>query len=84
MEKVVGVKDMVVDTAVEAVVDMVEAVVEDVRVDTEEMDTVEVRRGSRPESSSSLPWQSESSRNNNGQINLFYTYGPLFFWIFTT
>ncbi|WZZ72776.1 hypothetical protein YC2023_084146 [Brassica napus] len=47
---------------------MVEVVVEDVRVDTEEMDTVEVHRGSRPESSSSLLLQRESSRNNNGQF----------------
>ncbi|KAF2549931.1 hypothetical protein F2Q68_00034173 [Brassica cretica] len=77
MEKVVRVEDMVVDTAVQAVVDMGEVEVEDVR-----MDTVEVRRGSRPDSSSSLPLQRESSRSNNGQITLFYTYGPSVFWIF--
>ncbi|CAN7124084.1 unnamed protein product [Brassica rapa subsp. narinosa] len=62
----VGVEDVVVDTAVEAVVDMGEVVVEDVRMDTMEMDTVEVRRGSRPESLSSLQLQRESSRRNNG------------------
>ncbi|KAF2560895.1 hypothetical protein F2Q70_00017193 [Brassica cretica] len=77
MEKMVGVEDVVVDTAVEAVVDMGEVVLEDVRIDT-----VEVRRGSRMESSSSLPLQRESSRSNNGQIILFYTYGPSVFWIF--
>ncbi|KAF3535793.1 hypothetical protein F2Q69_00022120 [Brassica cretica] len=77
MEKMVGVEDVVVDTAVEAVVDMGEVVLEDVRIDT-----VEVRRGSRMESSSSLPLQRESSRSNNGQIILFYTYSPSVFWIF--
>ena len=65
------------DTAVEAVVDMGEVVLEDVRIDT-----VEVRSGSRMESSSSLPLQRESSRSNNGQIILFYTYCPSVFWIF--
>ncbi|KAF3586041.1 hypothetical protein F2Q69_00027243 [Brassica cretica] len=56
MEKVVRVEDVVVDTVVQAVVDMREVVVEDVR-----MDTVEVRCGSHPESSSSLPLQRKSS-----------------------
>uniref|UniRef100_A0A0D3AAN3 Uncharacterized protein n=1 Tax=Brassica oleracea var. oleracea TaxID=109376 RepID=A0A0D3AAN3_BRAOL len=77
MEKWVRVEDVIVDTAVEAVVDTKEIVVEDVKM--VEMDTVEVRRGSRLESSSSLPLQRESSRSNNGQITLFYTYGPSVF-----
>ncbi|KAG2247145.1 hypothetical protein Bca52824_086773 [Brassica carinata] len=64
MEKWVRVEDVIVDTAVEAVVDTKEIVVEDVKM--VEMDTVEVRRGSRLESSSSLPLQRESSRSNNG------------------
>ncbi|KAL0690036.1 hypothetical protein Bca4012_089714 [Brassica carinata] len=63
MEKWVRVEDVIVDTAVEAVVDTKEIVVEDVKM--VEMDTVEVRRGSRLESSSSLPLQRESSRSNN-------------------
>ncbi|CAF2097094.1 BnaA05g13420D [Brassica napus] len=41
----------------ETVVDMGEVVVEDVRKDTVEMYTVEVRRDSCPKSSSSLPLQ---------------------------
>ncbi|CAN6997384.1 unnamed protein product, partial [Brassica rapa subsp. trilocularis] len=57
IEKVVGVEDVVVDTALETVVDMGEVVVEDVRKDTVEMYTVEVRRDSHLKSSSSLPLQ---------------------------
>ena len=59
MEKWVRVEDVIVDTAVEAVVDTKEIVVEDVKM--VEMDTVEVRCGSHPESSSSLLLQRKSS-----------------------
>ncbi|KAG2312447.1 hypothetical protein Bca52824_024004 [Brassica carinata] len=36
----------------------------------------EICCGSRPESSPLLLLQRESSRSNNGQVTLFYTYGP--------